>query len=926
MNRSRLVLAAVIAILASIVFFGGRISVFLTDWIWFAAVEYESVFTTVLLTRLGMGVVVGLVVAALIFVNALLASRGPRLTPVQLFGQPSPNLHRFLERSSLPRLALLVSLGVGVFLGLGASTWWQEALLAVHGGEFGYVDPVLGRDAGFYVFVLPLLQQLQGLLSFSLVLTLAGTAAVYLLRGWLRIDLAQIEGQVVYKGMHVEPRVRTHLGVLVAVLFVAVAAGTFLRRYAVMYGQSGLISGAGYADVVATLPLLLVQVLLILVAGGLALVALRRLSRNLAFWTVAVLAAGWLLTSMVPEVVQRFLVLPNELAREGEYITHHIEATRQAFGLGKVEERSLSGEAELTVDDIEANHATINNVRLWDHGPLLDTFSQVQEIRTYYEFVSVDNDRYVIDGELRQIMLSPRELVARGLPARARTWVNESLVYTHGYGLALGPVNQVTEQGLPELFVKDLPPRVAFPDDLHIERPELYYGEAMSTPVFVRTRNAEFDYPAGEENAFATYAGQGGAPVGGIVRRSLFSARLRSTKVLLTSDFTEESRVLLYRRVGERVRRIAPFLSYDRDPYLVIADGRLVWILDAYTVSGRFPYAQATGGVSYMRNAVKATVDAYDGTVTFYATEPGDPILAAWSSAFPDLVRPLDDMPASLRAHLRYPQDFFSVQTTLFAIYHMTDPQTFYNREDEWEVPAPGGTRMSPYYTIMKIPGEESEEFIVMLPFVPRDKPNLAAWMVARSDGDLYGQLLAYKFPKDKMVYGPNMIVARINQDDAISEKLSLWNQQGSAVVLGTLLVIPIEESLIYIQPLYLRAESGSIPELKRVIVGYQNEIAMEPTLEGALERLFGKRTEVREVVAAEPGAPVRVVGWRERAEAARGHFEAATQAQREGDWARYGEELESLEDALRLLLEVEEPAPDPEPVPSEGTDAEGAP
>ena len=542
-------------------------------------------------------------------------------------------------------------------------------------------------------------------------------------------------------------------------------------------------------------------------------------------------------------LMQRFVIAPNEQARETPYIEHNIAATRKAFALDRVEEREVSGDSTLTRADIDANAETLGNVRLWDHQPLLQTFAQIQEIRTYYDFVSVHNDRYRIDGQYRQIMLSARELNSESLPNR--NWINERLTFTHGYGVTLGPVNQVTPEGLPVLFIKDLPPQSTV--DLKIDEPSIYYGQLSNDHVFVKTRAREFHYPRGEDNVYTSYEGTGGVPISNLFRRVLFSIRFRSFKALLSEDITSESRVMFYRRLSERVARIAPFLRYDADPYLVISNGRLVWVQDGYTISGRYPYATpAPNGINYIRNSVKATVDAFHGTVRFYLVDETDPIALTLKSAFPDLFLPLAEMPEDMRSRLRYPEGIFALQAAVYATYHMTNPSVFYNKEDLWEVPAIDGDAraqlMQPYYTIMRLPGERQAEFIQMLPFTPARKDNLASWMVARSDGENYGRMMVFQFPKQKVVFGPRQVVARINQDQVISPQITLWNQQGSEVLQGTLLVIPIEESLIYIRPLYLRSAGGRIPELKRVIVAHQNHIVMEETLDAALNRTVPER------------------------------------------------------------------------------------
>ena len=608
-------------------------------------------------------------------------------------------------------------------------------------------------------------------------------------------------------------------------------------------------------------------------------------------------------------LVQRFVVAPNEQVKETPFILHNIEATRAAFALADVAERELPGDAALTRDDIDRNAATLKNVPLWDHQPLLDTFGQMQEIRTYYDFVSVDNDRYRIGGEYRQVMLSAREVNSASLPNRS--WINERLTFTHGYGLTLGPVNQVTREGLPVLFIKNLPPESSV-EDLRVTEPSLYFGELSNDHVFVKTRTPEFHYPKGDDNVTSSYDGEGGVPLGSLFRKLLFSIRFRSIKTLLADDLTSESRVLFHRRITERVQRIAPFFTYDPDPYLAIADGRLFWVLDAYTTSTHYPYSTPlASGINYMRNAAKVVIDAYHGHTLFYLVDSKDPVAATLGRAFPGLFRPLTEMPEGLRTRLRYPKVIFAVQASVFATYHMTNPAVFYNKEDQWEVPAIDDSAgqplaMQPYYTIMKLPGEESAEFIQMLPFTPRQKDNMAAWMVARSDGEHYGKLVVFQFPKQKVIFGPRQVVARVNQDQAISPQITLWNQQGSQVIQGTLLVVPIEESLLYIRPLYLRAAGGRIPELKRVIVAHQNQIVMEETLDAALERIFpsgggsgGARRDQDpgRAAATETDSASSDLGAR-----AREHYQRALAAQREGDWALYGEEIRLLGEVLERI------------------------
>ena len=572
------------------------------------------------------------------------------------------------------------------------------------------------------------------------------------------------------------------------------------------------------------------------------------------------------------------------------------------------------GDAKLTIDDIRANSPTVENVRLWDRDPLLQTFGQLQEIRTYYDFVSVDDDRYLINGRYRQVLLSPRELNSESLPTKA--FINDHLTFTHGMGLTLGPVNEVTSEGLPVLFVKDLPPVSTV--SLKVERPQIYFGELTKEHVFVNTHQAEFDYPSGEQNVTTHYKGTGGVRAGSFFRRAMFALHFGALNILLSGDITPDSRVLYNREIDERVRLALPFLSFDEDPYLVVTEaGELKWMLDGYTTTDRYPYSQSLGnGVNYMRNSVKVVIDAYNGSIDAYVVDPADPIAATYGEIFPGILKPIGAMPADLRAHMRYPTDLFRIQTSLFATYHMDAPETFYHREDQWQAPAlgdqPDTEQRFMRHIVMKLPEEKKEEYIFMAPFTPKGKDNLASWMIARNDGAEYGKLSVYRFPKQSLVYGPRQITARINQDTDISRELTLWDQRGSEVIRGELLVIPIEESLIYVQPIYLRAQGGKIPELKRVVVAYQNQVVMEATLEAGLARLFGGNVPqtADSVVTSASGArsdsltraaPVATATAATISEA-QSHYDRAIAAQRAGDWSTYGKEIQALGEVLSRL------------------------
>jgi uncharacterized membrane protein (UPF0182 family) len=895
-------------VVLALLFLGGPSLVrFYTDWLWFGEVGYQGVFLTIVRSQASLFTITFVVAVLWLVFNlrlALASMRGgrPIFTTQQGIEVALPGPEQL--RTIASAIAMILSGVIGLYASSQWETWvlWQKAV------PFGQQDPILGYDIGFYVFTIPFLQFVRGIAQTLVIIAALGAGAIYALAGMVLTGPFSV--------LSMPPAVRRHVTLLAAVFFVLVAGGAWLGRFELLAHPAGIIYGASYADVHARMPIALVLSVVSIV--GAALAVLHGLSRR--NWPIPVAIALYLVVSLGGEayatLLQRFVVTPNEQARESPFIRNNIDATRRAFALDRVGERALTGDAVLTRDDIARNAPTLQNVRLWDHQPLLDTFGQLQEIRTYYDFTSVDNDRYTINGYPQQVMLSARELNSNSLPNR--TWVNERLTFTHGYGLTLGPVNQVTSEGLPVLYVRNLPTETI--PELPIAEPSLYFGELSNDYVMVRTRTREFHYPRGDENVFTQYSGNGGLALESLSRRILFALRFGAYQIAFNDDVTAESRILFHRNIAERVQEIAPFLTFDRDPYLVLADGHLYWMSDAYTTSTRYPYSTPAGGVNYIRNSVKIVIDAYHGTTTFYAADARDPVLATYANVFSGMFTPLAEMPPALRSHIRYPEDMFALQAAVFATYHMTEPAVFYNREDQWEVPTiddsgDAQAAMQPYYTIMRLPGERDAEFIQMLPFTPRRRDNLAAWLVARSDAEHYGEVRVFEFPKQKVVFGPRQVVARINQDQMISPQITLWNQQGSQVTWGTLMVIPIEESLIYVRPLYLRSAGGRIPELTRVVVVYQDQIVMERTLEGALARLFGGGAPPRvspptttTSTSAQPTAPVTAAAvpaeaasppLASLADEAQMHYQRAIDAQRAGDWAKYGEELRALGQTL---------------------------
>jgi uncharacterized membrane protein (UPF0182 family) len=772
------------ALLVALVLLFGAPSLisFYGDWLWFGEVGYQQVFQTIITTQVGLFAVVFAVTAVWLVANLRVAlASADDARPVL---RTREGLEVALpSRRQLQAIASLLAIVLGIIVGLYGSGQWLTWLSWRHGAAFDQVDPILGRDVSFYVFTLPFLQLLRGLAQTLILLAAVGAAAVYFVSGALASGLGVMPV--------LSPAARRHLSWLAAAFFVTLAIGAWLGRAERLLASSGIIYGAAYADVYARMPAALL--LSMGAAIGAALCGLHATSRR--NWPIPTAVGLYVVILVGGEVyataLQRLVVAPNEQVREGPYIQHNIDGTRRAFALDTIETQELSGEAMLSLEDIARNRETLDNVRLWDHQPLLDAFGQLQEIRTYYDFVSIDNDRYHLNGAYRQVMISGRELNSSSLPNR--TWVNERLTFTHGYGLTLGPVNEVTREGLPMLFIGNLPPESKV--DLEVTEPSIYFGELTNDYVIVNTDTREFHYPQGEQNVFTQYAGQGGLALESLWRRLIFALRFGAYQIVLNTDITEDSRIIFNRNIRQRVAEIAPFLRFDADPYLVIADGRLFWIADAYTVSGQYPYSTpAAPGVNYIRNTVKIVIDAYHGTTTFYVADADDPLGVTYTRIFPELFRPIDEMPAALRSHVRYPEDLFAAQASMFATYHMTQPAVFYNREDQWQIPtiedSPNAQPMQPYFTIMRLPGEQNPEFIQMLPFNPRQRDNMAAWLVARSDGEHYGRLRVFQFPKQKLVFGPRQVVARINQDQTIAPQVALWSQQGSTVIWGTLMVI----------------------------------------------------------------------------------------------------------------------------------------
>jgi len=909
LNRSLWILGLLFIIFIS---FSWIVNVY-TDWLWFRELAYTDVWRTQWMMRIAVFVIAFLIAALILLGNWLLARR-------RAIRATSPFNPQFLKSSGIAWLIAGVALFLAFTFASAAASQWEELLIFINRLPFEISDPIFNRDVGFYIFELPIYQFLQGWFMSLFLVAIVGIIPIYLInqlpdiqRGRWRIQ----DG----------PEFRKHLAILGGLFLSIWALGYWFDIYRLLYSPGGVVFGAAYTDMNASIWALRVQLLFMALAALAVFFNYFRLSLRPILLTGALwLAATFILGGLYPGLLQRYKVEPNEIELESPYIDHNIAFTRLAFQLDQIDMRPFDQVSDLSQQDLELNKDVVNNVRLWDYRPLQQTYEQLQALRPYYQFSEIDIDRYNIDGQVRQVMLAGRELEKANLPAPS--WVNRNLEFTHGYGVVMNPVDSITPDGQPEFFIKDLPPKSSVP--IEVTRPEIYYGELTNDAVFVGSGREEFNYPSGNQNVYSSYEGNGGVLLNNFLKRAAFAIRLSDANVLLSNEIDSGTRIQFHRQIMERVQQITPFLALDHDPYMVIReDGRLVWIIDAYTTSHNYPYSTPTSsGLNYIRNAVKVVVDAYDGSVNYYIADPEDPIIQAYSSAFPGLFQPMEDFPEDLIDHIRYPQDLFTIQAAKFLAYHMTDTRVFYNKEDLWSISPEiyDGTEqpMEPYYVYLRLLEEEQPEYLLIQPFTPTGKQNMIAWMAARNEPDHYGELVVYELPKQELVFGPLQVEGRIDQEPVISEQFSLWNQRGSRVIRGNLLVIPINDSFVYVEPVYLLSDTSALPELKRVIVASDTRIAMRETLGEALQAMLqleqdqllqqaAQEADNEALNAIEEGAaqPTPAAPLLENAtieqliESANTHYEAAEAAQREGDWATYGAEIKALARDLQQLKEL---------------------
>jgi len=907
-SRRRLVIWIVVGILAAFLLLSSTMAYYYTEVLWFEELGISSVFFTVLSARFLLGLAAGLLFGLFIFINLKLV----RGTMIHLSGQlAEPGTGRWFAPRIIDRIITLVSVGFGVLTGISMSTEWETLLRFIHQTPFGISDPLHGRDVAFYVFTLPVHRIVFNSAGFLLLLTALVVALIYFFAGSINF----LGGRV-----NVHPRARAHLGGLIAGYLLLKAWGYWLDAFELVYSPRGVAFGAGYTDVHAHLPVFRIMTVLSVLAAGIALWYIKARDIRWFYAAIAVMLVGSVgLGTAYPAAIQRLVVQPNEIQMERPYIEYNIDYTRTAYGLDEVTEVPFAALDTLDWEQLEQNMDTVENVRLWDWQPLLETYRQLHTIRAYYNFPDADVDRYMVNGEYQQVLIAARELDYTQVPG-AETWVNRRLQYTHGHGVVMSPAAEFTEEGLPHMYIRDIPPESEI--DIQVENPSIYYGEMTQDYVISNTHEPELHYPSGDTNVYMHYDGTGGVALGGLLRRSAFALRFGDYNLVLSAALHPESRIMYHRGLQDRIRRAAPFLMLDDDPYIVVCtdENRLFWIQDAYTHTTRFPYSEPyTRRTNYLRNSVKVVVDAYNGDMDFYIFDEDDAIVQTYEAIFPDLFEPMEEMPETLSSHVRYPMGLFETQMEMFRTYHMTDPVVFYNKEDLWAFPEEtfrGQTRrMTPYYIMANLPqvGEELE-FLTMMPFTPEHRDVMIAWAAGRSDLENYGELVVYLMPKGRTVLGPSQIEARIDQDDEISQLFTLWGQSGSSVIRGNLLALPIEESLLYVEPIYLEAVDRGLPELRRVVVAHGRRLAMGRSVAEAMEILFGERDPLDpdelmdpdliddDDVDVDPPAPDA-----DDAQRAWDLFQRAQRALRDGNWSRYGELMSELEDILERLQETPE-------------------
>ncbi len=915
-TKTRVFLIIAIVVVALIVLF--TVARIWIDVLWFDHLSYLEVFTTMLYTKIGLWLVFFVLFIVFSGLNVLVAFRKGGIQQLKI---PRPSSQQPGMPAELTQAAPLqinrkaaISITVVVLLLLGlimagiGSRRWELLQKLLHRSDFNLTDPLFHRDISFYVFVLPFYSFLKGWSLGAILLTSAVVGVLYLISG----NISSVQNKLA-----VGSRATRHLLFLALLVSIVIAWHYWLKEYYLLLSPRGIIFGATYKDEkVLRLAYYLMIAITLFIAVLIGVGASRRRFKPFLIGYAILIGGAILITGIIPGIVQQFSVIPNQLQRELPYISHNIEFTRRGYNLQDVTVRPFPVADSLSAEDFGSGTNATKHIRIWDERPLETTYKQLQEFRLYYDFSQVNVDRYHFGDDFRQVMLSVRELNYNQLPQTAKTWVNQRLQYTHGYGLVMSPVNENGPEGLPLFFIKDIPPKVSVP--LAVDRPEIYYGQGTTEYVVADTKLEEFDYPKGSANVFTSYQGSGGIEIKGFLRKLLIALRLKDWQILFTNYLKPDSRLMIFRGVQQRVPKIAPFLLYDPDTYMVVDEGKLYWIRDAYTTTNMYPYSTPTaGGYNYIRNSLKITIDAYNGEVTFYVIDKEDPLIQTYRKIFPSLFKDISDMPEGLRAHIRYPYHMFSVQAGIYETYHMTDPEVFYNKEDMWATPkeiyGDEQTDMIPYYIINNFPDlANPEQYVLMFPFTPTNKNNMVSWIAAFCDPEQYGRMIEYQFPKEKLIFGPLQIESRIDQNSEISQLFTLWSQSGSKIIRGNLLVIPIKDSLIYVEPVYLVSANSQLPELKIIIVAYQDRLKYAPSLGEALAQVFGA-TKARPVPQAETATAAlpQPENLGRLIQQALEKYNTATEKLRQGDFAGYGELIVELKAVLEELSRQASAPPD---------------
>lgn len=915
-NKGKFLTITLIIILFIVINSFGGIIKFITDYLWFNEVGYTETFLTKIKSQFAIGIPIFIILSCLlyIFIRKLKKKYDLESEVVDVKANKRANLWIKIV-SAVISFLFTVSI---------VSSMWFEILQFLNSENFGITDPVFNNDVSFYIFKLPLINTSVNFIIDVLFLLIAVTILFY---GYLAIKDSIKNASKQFEDMRYNPnqfdfsavlnkkfaaKIINELSFIGIFVFIFLGIRYILKSYDLLYSQLGRVFGAGYTDINITLNLYRILAVGCLIAAVTFFIGARKRNLKSALSVPVALIVISIAGTTVAVAVENFIVEPDQLSKETKYMEYSIKSTQSAYALDNVASVEFPANNDLTIEDIKNNQEVIDNIRINDQEPLIQVYNQLQGIRPYYVFNDVDVDRYVIDGDYKQVFLSARELDQNRLNEQARTWVNQYLKYTHGYGVTLSQVNEVTPQGQPEMLVKNIPPSTN--TDFKIERPEIYFGEKTNNYVIVNTDEKEFDYPSGSNNVETFYEGNAGIRMS-FINKLLFSLREGSYRIFISNNIDSNSKILINRNIMQRVYEIAPFLYYDPDAYIVVNqdDGKLYWIIEGFTVSSKFPYSQPTENfiegynVNYIRNSVKVVIDAYDGTTDFYISDETDPIINIYDKIFTDLFKPMSDMPEGIRSHIRYSQAYFDVQSDMYRLYHIENPTVFFGREDYWDIANEkymdnGEEPVGSSYVMFKLPEEENVEFLLTTQYTPQNKDNMIALLAARNDGENYGQLILYEFPKTKTISGPSMIETKIDQDTVISSQLTLWSQVGSTVLRGNTLVIPIEDSLLYVEPIYLKSDTESnFPEMKMVVVSFGDKIIMEPTLNQAIERIFGVYTESEEPEKQEE-YEYDDTNLNDLIKQANDLFTKATEAQQRGDWAAYGENLKKLEDTLNRL------------------------